>query len=297
MIYIVKNLIFVSYSVTNNQYYNMNNKTITNYTNNILYFSIISSLNFIILIKLYYGYYIYNVIKLIKIYETQTRSKLIYIKDLNTRPIDRILMLFFKNTIISINNNDLLRQILRENCNKSLSILIKSLGGYIGPSDSMLNLLDIHKPTKTAYVPHYAMSAATLLTLGCDNIYINKYASLGPTDPQITVENEMVSFNALYKLIENKSIDKIKDTILISYYENKILYDDNINLIKKYINKHTKKSASQEDIDKLICKLSTGNIPHHTEITTSCLNKVLNINNNIPKDIDYIYNQLNNIFN
>ena len=161
----------------------------------------------------------------------------------------------------------------------------------------MLNLLKCHKPTKTVYVPSYAMSAATLLTLSCDIIHMNKYAAIGPTEPQISVLDEMVSFSTLKKLIAEKPIKKIKDQILLSYYENKILYDDNIKFIANYINKHKKNNVSEDEINKLLTMFSFGEIPHHSEISYNALNKVININNIIPEYILTIYKLLNYILN
>ena len=245
---------------------------------------------------LYYVYYIYKSFASIKAIENKHKSKLIYIKDVNTRYIDKLLILLYKDTIISINDNNKLRQILQNNHNKKLSIIIRSVGGYVSSSDSMLNLLDCHKPNKTIYVPSYAMSAATLLVMSCNNIHMNEYSAIGPTDPQISVFNDMVSFRAICKLINNKPIEKIKDKVLVNYYENKILYDDNINLVKKYLIKHKRKNVSQSDMDELINKFALGDIPHHSEITPQVLNKVININYGIPEDILEIYRQLNNIF-
>jgi hypothetical protein len=39
----------------------------------------------------------------------------------------------------------------------------------------------------TCLVPYYAFSAATLFAVGCDQIFLHPLASLGPVDPQITV--------------------------------------------------------------------------------------------------------------
>jgi ClpP class serine protease len=245
----------------------------------------------------YYGYYIYKAFLLINTIESKHKSKIIYVKDVNTKFSDKVLGLIFKNKIISINDNNSLRIYLQANPNSKIIILLRSVGGYVSSSDSMLGLLDSHKPNKTVYVPSYAMSAAALLCLACDTIYMSKYAAFGPTDPQISVFDDMVSFRTISRLIESKPIDKIKDKILITYYENKVLYDDNINIVKKYINKHKKKNTTQDAIEQLVNKFSYGNIPHHAELSYNELEKVININNTIPEDILSLYKLLNFIFN
>jgi len=42
----------------------------------------------------------------------------------------------------------------------------------------------------TCFVPYYAFSAATLIAVGCDEIFLHPLASLGPVDPQITVNKK-----------------------------------------------------------------------------------------------------------
>lgn len=266
-------------------------------TNNwvVIYF-LLTLLMFLTIIISYYSYYIYKSFILIKNIEDKHKSKLIYIKDYSTNFIDKILMYIYKNYIISINDNYSLRRILQTNSDKNIIILIRSMGGYISSSDSMLNLLDIHKPTKHAYVPSYAMSAATLLALSCDKIYMNKYAAIGPTDPQISVFDEMISFRTVSKIVETKSADTIKDKLLIAYYENKILYDDNIKIVKKCVNKHKKNNVNEDNINEVVNMFSLGDLPHHSEISFNTLNKFININNTIPEHILKVYALLNYIF-
>ncbi len=54
--------------------------------------------------------------------------------------------------------------------------LITMLREYLGPEGQIICL-----------VPFYAFSAATLIAVGCDQIFMHPLASLGPVDPQITV--------------------------------------------------------------------------------------------------------------
>jgi hypothetical protein len=50
---------------------------------------------------------------------------------------------------------------------------------YLGPSGQI-----------TCLVPYYAFSAATLIAVGCNAILMHPLATLGPVDPQITVQNK-----------------------------------------------------------------------------------------------------------
>ena len=42
-----------------------------------------------------------------------------------------------------------------------------------------------HKGKVTAFVPHYAMSGGTLISLAADEIVMSEHAVLGPVDPQV----------------------------------------------------------------------------------------------------------------
>jgi len=82
---------------------------------------------------------------------------------------------------------DQLRSLPKET--KEIDLLINSYGGdglaswriitmireYLGPGGKI-----------TCLVPYYAFSAATLLAVGCDDIFMHPLATLGPVDPQIT---------------------------------------------------------------------------------------------------------------
>jgi hypothetical protein len=57
--------------------------------------------------------------------------------------------------------------------------LITLLREYLGPEGKI-----------TCLVPFYAFSAATLIAVGCDGIFLHPWASLGPVDPQITVNSK-----------------------------------------------------------------------------------------------------------
>jgi ClpP class serine protease len=68
-----------------------------------------------------------------------------------------------------------------------------------------------HKSKVTVFVPHYAMSGGTLISLAASEIVMSKHAVLGPIDPQIG-ESPAAS---LIKVIEQKPIGRVDDQTLI----------------------------------------------------------------------------------
>ena len=76
---------------------------------------------------------------------------------------------------------------------KEIDLIINSNGGDGLTSWRIITLLReyLGKEGKiTCLVPFYAFSAATLIAIGCDKIFLHPWASLGPVDPQITVNNK-----------------------------------------------------------------------------------------------------------
>jgi Serine dehydrogenase proteinase len=79
------------------------------------------------------------------------------------------------------------RSTLVETCkkNKKIVLLIDSLGGDAKSAYQVATLLRRYCGGFIAVVPRFAKSAATLLTLGADEIILGRCAELGPLDTQI----------------------------------------------------------------------------------------------------------------
>jgi hypothetical protein len=68
---------------------------------------------------------------------------------------------------------------------KKIVLIIDSLGGDAKSAYQLAKLLRRYCGGFVAVVPRFAKSAATLLTLGADEIILGRCAELGPLDPQI----------------------------------------------------------------------------------------------------------------
>ena len=68
---------------------------------------------------------------------------------------------------------------------EEVDLVIHSGGGDINVAYQMVELIRLHADRLFACVPLYAKSAATLLCLGADEIYLDKLAQLGPLDTQV----------------------------------------------------------------------------------------------------------------
>lgn len=76
---------------------------------------------------------------------------------------------------------------------RNIDLLINSYGGDGLTSWRLITMLREYLGGEgkiTCLVPFYAFSAATLIAVGCNEIFLHPLASLGPVDPQITVNKK-----------------------------------------------------------------------------------------------------------
>jgi len=69
--------------------------------------------------------------------------------------------------------------------NKPINIIIDSPGGSAKIAYQLANFFRLHCGGFNVYIPEWAKSAATLFVLGASNVYLSKYAEIGPLDVQV----------------------------------------------------------------------------------------------------------------
>lgn len=97
-----------------------------------------------------------------------------------------------------------LRDALGDRQFEDVDLVIDSAGGDISVAYQMVELLRLHTERVFACVPFYAKSAATLLCLGADVIFLDKMAQLGPLDAQVQDRSKAEFTSALnpFKALE-----------------------------------------------------------------------------------------------
>lgn len=69
---------------------------------------------------------------------------------------------------------------------KGLDLILHTPGGEAGATESLVDYLRALCGTDIrAFVPQLAMSAGTMIACACKEIFMGKYSSLGPIDPQL----------------------------------------------------------------------------------------------------------------
>jgi len=84
------------------------------------------------------------------------------------------------------------------NCEKdSLDLILHTPGGDYEATKRIINYLHESFKNIRVFIPHLAMSGGTLIACASDEIYMGPYSSLGPTDPQVFLNNNYVPVSAI----------------------------------------------------------------------------------------------------
>ena len=86
--------------------------------------------------------------------------------------------------------------------NKGLLLVLHTPGGMAEAAQTIVDYLRSKFSAIDALVPTYAMSAGTMIALGCDRIVMGRQSQLGPTDPQLIVGNRPFSAHSIVEQFE-----------------------------------------------------------------------------------------------
>lgn len=191
-------------------------------------------------------------IKTIRQIEAKRKSRLITL-------IHRQESISFLNIPISryINIEDseeLLRAIRLTPDDMPIDLVLHTPGGLVLASEQIARALQKHPAKVTVFVPHYAMSGGTMISLAADEIIMDENAVLGPVDPQL---GEFPAVSIL-EVIRKKSIDKVEDrTLMMAEIASKA-----ITQVKEFIVYLLEDNMDKEKAVHIAKLLSCGNWTH-----------------------------------
>lgn len=97
---------------------------------------------------------------------------------------------------------------------KDLLLILHTPGGLAEAAQTIVDYLRSKFGSIDVLIPAYAMSAGTMIALGCDRIILGRQSQLGPTDPQLIVENRAFSAHSIVEQFEEAKRDIAGDPIL-----------------------------------------------------------------------------------
>ena len=97
---------------------------------------------------------------------------------------------------------------------RGLTLILHTPGGSLEAAQTIVEYLRSKFSYIEAIVPTYAMSAGTMIALGCNQIVMGRQSQLGPTDPQLIVGDRAYSAHAIIDQFNEAKREIAKDTNL-----------------------------------------------------------------------------------
>jgi hypothetical protein len=134
------------------------------------------------------------------------RARLAKLRDLTGRPVilyaadflnKRKLQAVGSDVIIDLEDIEGFREIIDATPGSEVDILIHSPGGSAEATESIVELLRSRFQHIRFLIPGAAKSAATMLAMAGDVLLLDEGSELGPTDPQLTINNRQSPAGAI----------------------------------------------------------------------------------------------------
>jgi ClpP class serine protease len=159
-----------------------------------------------------------------------------------------------------------------------IDLILHTPGGLVLASLQIAQAIKKHKGKVTAFVPHYAMSGGTLISLAAREIVMSDSAVLGPVDPQLG----QYPAASVLKVIARKPIEDIEDqTLIMADQAEKAIFQ-----VRESVKELMDGKPTNGKVDELARLLSEGTWTHDFPITYERAKALgLPVNSNIPDDV------------
>lgn len=147
-----------------------------------------------------------------------------------------------------------------------IDLVLHTPGGLVLASEQIARALQRHPAKVTVFVPHYAMSGGTMISLAADEIAMDENAVLGPVDPQL---GEFPAASIL-EVVRQKSKDKVDDrTLMLAEIAAKAMTQ-----VRDFVNYLLSDKMEESKAKELAELLSGGNWTHDYPIVCDQLKKM-----------------------
>lgn len=90
----------------------------------------------------------------------------------------------------------------KRDINNKIDLIIDSGGGKLDASVKIVNICNQYSNKINVFVPFYAKSAATVVALSADNLYLGRAGELGPVDPMVAHPGEENAYVSAHSVID-----------------------------------------------------------------------------------------------
>jgi len=156
-------------------------------------------------------------------------------------------------------SEEVLRAIQMTDSNVPIDLILHTPGGLVLAALQIARALSDHKAKVTVFVPHYAMSGGTLISLAADEIVMCRHSVLGPVDPQI---GQYPAVSVL-KAVAQKPVAEVDDQTLILADQ----AEKAIRQVRESVREFLSERHAAAKADELARLLSEGTWTHDYPIT------------------------------
>jgi ClpP class serine protease len=120
------------------------------------------------------------------------------------------------SSVDTVTTEDVLTALQSTPSDKPLDIILHTPGGYSYQAHQIALAVKAHRGRKTVFVPYFAMSGGTVISLAADEIVLAPNAVLGPIDTQFRVQHlkRMMPARAVLDLCATKRRSRIHDELV-----------------------------------------------------------------------------------
>jgi ClpP class serine protease len=190
------------------------------------------------------------------------------------------LLSLFLSRFIDIESSEQILKAIRETPkDKPIDLIIHTPGGLVLATQQIAQALANHPAKITVFVPHYAMSGGTFITLAADEVAMDPNAILGQIDPQVSNMPAL----SIIKVLKTKKPEDIKDkTIILADISDKAL-----NQVKETARSLLEKSDyTSKEAKTITDKLTSLKYTHDHPITYQKAKEIgLKVSDKIDEDI------------
>ncbi len=160
-----------------------------------------------------------------------------------------------------------------------IDLILHTPGGLVLAAEQIAEALLRHPAKVTVFVPHYAMSGGTLISLAANEIVMDSNAVLGPVDPQLG----QYAAASIVKVLEHKEPKDIDDeTIIMADLAKKALTQVK-NTVKTLLRD---KGWDEAKVEKIADLLSQGTWTHDYPISVDEAREIgLTVSTEMPLEV------------
>jgi ClpP class serine protease len=163
-----------------------------------------------------------------------------------------------------------------------LDLILHTPGGLVLASEQIACAIKRHPGKVTVFIPHYAMSGGTLVTLAAKEIVMDPDAVLGPVDPQLgTSAGAFYPAVSILRALEQPNENRDDQTLIMGDMARKAIvqvYDSVLCLVKD--------TMPEEKAGNLAQALSDGRWTHDYPISPDQARELgLNVTHDMPTEV------------